>query len=92
MDYLSVGRCILAIGPSDISSIEYLVDNDVALVADSKDRLSEQIERIKNDKSIITAYAAKSHDYVIQKLDEDKIRKDFYNVLQQVINNYNNRI
>ncbi len=90
MDYLSVGRCILAIGPSDISSIEYLVDNDVALVADSKDRLSEQIERIKNDKSIITAYAAKSHDYVIQKLDEDKIRKDFYNVLQQVIDNYNN--
>lgn len=92
MDYLSVGRCILAIGPSDISSIEYLVDNNVAIVADSKKRLSEQIAEIKKSRSLISEYAAKSRNYVAQELDEDKIRLEFYNVLQQVIDNYKYKI
>lgn len=88
MDYLSVGRCILAIGPSDISSIEYLADNDVALIADSKEKLSDIIGKMKNDKNVIMEYANKGRNYVINYLDEDKIRKIFYNELQSIIDNY----
>ena len=88
MDYLSVGRCILAIGPSDFSSIEYLADNDVALIADSKGKLANQIALIKTDGAIIREYAAKGRDYAVSQLDEDKIRASFYNELQQIIDNY----
>ena len=90
MDYLSVGRCILAIGPSDISSIEYLADNNVAIVADSKQKLAEQIKLIKENRNIIEEYAAKGREYVENKLDEDVIRTGFYNTLQHIIDNYRN--
>ena len=92
MDYLSVGRCILAIGPSDISSIEYLADNEVALIADSKEKLANQIALIKTRGAIINEYAAKGRDYAVSQLDEDKIRASFYSELQQIIDNYKKRL
>ena len=88
MDYLCVGRCVLAIGPSDISSIEYLADNDVALVADSKQHLAEIVTQIKNNKEIISKYAAKGRHYVEKEFDENKIRSAFYNELKQISDNY----
>ena len=36
MDYISVGRCILAIGPSDIASTMYLDDRKLAYTARNK--------------------------------------------------------
>ena len=88
MDYLSVGRCILAIGPSDISSIEYLADGDLALIANSKERLTQIVSTIKKNKQIIADYASKGREYVVNQLDEDKIRKSFYDELQRVIDEY----
>lgn len=88
MDYLCVGRCILAIAPSDISSIEYLADNDVALIADNKQRLAEIVKLIKNNKDVISEYATKGRNYVEKELNETKIRTAFYNELKLVIDNY----
>lgn len=88
MDYLCVGRCVLAIGPSDISSIEYLADNDVALIADSKLHLEEILTLIKSNKDIISKYAAKGRHYVEKELDENKIRSSFYKELKQISDNY----
>lgn len=91
MDYLCAGRCILAIGPSDISSIEYLSENDLALIASQKEQLESIIDRIKNDKSIIVNYSKKGREYVKENLDEMSIRSEFRAVLQQVIDNYKHK-
>lgn len=88
MDYLCAGRCILAIGPSDISSIEYLVENDLALIASTKEQLDSIVNIIKNDKAVIDNYSKRGRGYVKDNLDETSIRAEFYNVLQQVIDNY----
>lgn len=88
MDYLSVGRCILAIGPSDVSSIEYLTENDVALIADSKEMLSQQVSAVRTDRQLIGEYAEKGRNYAVNQLNEDVIRKEFYDELQSVIDHY----
>ena len=88
MDYLSVGRCILAIGPADISSVEYLSDNDLALIASTKALLCEIVTRINNDRSVIVDYAQKGRNYVTKKLDANQMRQSLYNDLQYVIENY----
>lgn len=85
MDYLSAGRCILAIGPSDVSSIEYLSDNKIALIANSKQSLSVQVSLIKEEVNLISEYAERCHDFVTNQLDEEKIRKVFYDDLQSII-------
>lgn len=88
MDYLSVGRAILAIGPSDISSIEYLCDNNLAFVADSPDAVLKVLEMIKGDPNILLEYAKKGHDYVKINLDAKSLRLKLYNSLDDVIKEY----
>lgn len=89
MDYLSVGRCILAIGPGDISSVEYLKDNDLALIASSDKELHNVIGQIKNDKEIVSKYAEKGRTYTQKQLNPKEIRKKLHVDLQNVIDNYN---
>ena len=89
MDYLSAGRCILAIGPSDIASIEYLKENGVALVASNKMELNSIIERMHSDSSIVSEFAHKGRDYSSSHLSAERMRHDLYNNLQLIIDNYN---
>lgn len=88
MDYLSVGRCILAIGPDDISSIEYLKDNDLALIASSESELHDVIHQIQKKREIVAQYAEKSFTYSQKQLNPKEIRQKLYDDLQQIIDNY----
>ena len=88
MDYLSAGRCILAIGPSDISSIEYLAEHNIALVANSKDELEDVIIRILKDQQVLVDYAKRSKSFSTEHLNASRMHLDFYEDLQNVIINY----
>ena len=88
MDYLSVGRCILAIGPKEVSSFEYLEDNHLALIAGSKEELSQIIRNMAENRTMISEYAKRSYEYVSTQLDPKEKRKDLYDTLQAVIDNY----
>lgn len=88
MDYLSVGRCILAIGPSDIASMEYLTENDIALHSSSANQLNDILRRINADHSIVKNYAEKGRNYATKELNAHLLRKELYNDLQRVIINY----
>lgn len=88
MDYLSVGRTILAIGPSDISSIEYLNDNNLAFVADSPKGITQILKLIKGNPSVLLEYAQKGHNYVKNQLNADSLRKNLFNSLDSVISVY----
>lgn len=88
MDYLCVGRCILAIGPNDISSIEYLADNDLALVASDATMLNKIITTIKNNTSILQHYANRGIEYTKTELNADVIRQNLYDNLQKAIDTY----
>lgn len=88
MDYLSVGRCVLAIGPSDISSIEYLSENNVALTANSEEELVGVIKRMKQNPNLILEYAQRGRDYLEYHLNAEQMREKLYEDLQKVIDNY----
>lgn len=84
MDYLNAKRCILAIGPSDVASIEYLRDKDIALVASDNKSLSEICERIQEDRNIIQKYADRSKDYVLSELDPEIINNGLLQDIKSV--------
>lgn len=88
MDYLSVGRCILAIGPSDIASIEYLSDNNLALTADSKSNLDIIIGNINKNPQIIIEYAKRGVNYIKNNLNAKELRKELHDSLNEVVFSY----
>ncbi len=60
-DYLSSGKCILAVGPSDIAPIEYLRNNDAALVASDVKELKQILTKLLDHK-IIESYSKKAFE------------------------------
>lgn len=92
MDYLSVGRCILAIGPDDISSIEYLVENDTALVASDCEQLHGILEKMKENHDIVAEYATKGLTFAKEHLNAEQKRKELYDNLQEAMATHRKRV
>lgn len=59
-DYLSSGRCILAIGPDDNSTIDYFIREDAALVCTKENDIYNVLRKIADNNSLIDEYAKKS--------------------------------
>ena len=49
VDYLKAARPILAVGPKDVASIDHLIRNDCAIVADNKVELERKLRSILED-------------------------------------------
>ncbi|MHB8126276.1 MAG: glycosyltransferase family protein [Desulfitobacteriaceae bacterium] len=67
---LASGVCLFAYGPRNVSSIEYLKDNEAAFVVTDKNELQDALHIIINDKVLRNRYihnalklAEKRHDY-----------------------------
>lgn len=89
MDYLSVGRCIMAIGPKDIASIEYLRERNLALVASDKKEVYRAVADIKANESVLFDFARRGKDYINKELNAQEMRQYLYDDLSAVINHYN---
>lgn len=61
-DYLSSCRCILAIGPEDISSMEYLASEDAAVTCYSYDSIYVKLKQLVDDRQLIVEYAEKGYE------------------------------
>lgn len=59
-DTLSCGRCLFAYGPSDVASIEYLIDNNCACVATSESELENKLKDIIFNPSSRNTYINKA--------------------------------
>ncbi len=62
VDYLKMARPILAVGPKEVASIEHLVRNDCAIVADNKEELIEKLNEVLSDESKLTEIALKGYE------------------------------
>ena len=88
MDYLSVGRCVMAIGPADISSVEYIAEDNMGLVANSRDELRQVIQKVKTNPQILADFAEKGRNHTLLSLNPSIRRKVLHNSLQEVIDHY----
>lgn len=77
-DYLSSGKCILAIGPNGIAPIEYLKDEDAAIVVTDVNKIKDKLEYLLENE-VIERYSQKgfecaqrNHDIVVT---DKKIKK-----------------
>ena len=62
VDYFKSARPILAVGPKDVASIDHLIRNDCAIVADNKQELVEKLNECINNNNKLTEIAVKGYE------------------------------
>ena len=62
VDYFKSARPILAVGPKDVASIEHLIRNDCAIVADDKQELVKELTECINNNEKLTEIAVKGYE------------------------------
>jgi len=75
VDYLSRGKCILAVGCLGCASIDYLKNNDLALVVYRKSDIMNTLLSILEKPELLNKYADKSWNYAKRNLNINDIRK-----------------
>ncbi len=61
-DYLSCGKCILALGDKDIAPMEYFKEENVALCASDESEIKKQIEYVLNNPSLLAEYGKRAYE------------------------------
>lgn len=89
-DYLSSGRCVLAVGNGDLAPIEYLKENEAAIVATSGSEIEELLSKINRDPSVLEFYAKKAAELGIKNHTREKIEEVFYCVINEVYSKIEN--
>lgn len=59
-DYFKSGKCIFAIGNEDTAPIEYLKDNDAAVIASNKSETEKKLKLLIENPSLISVYGKNS--------------------------------
>lgn len=80
-DYFKSGKCIFAAGNRDVAPIDYLVDNDCAVVAGDEDEIFQKLNSIANNPAILNLYGKRAFDVGIQKHSKETMDQIFYSSL-----------
>ena len=82
-DYLSSGKCVFAIGPSDIAPIEYLSAEHAAIVASSEEDILPCLYELSK-RSVIDKYAANAIQCARKNHDREKMDEAIYGKLLEM--------
>lgn len=82
-EYINSNRCILAIGPSDVASIEYIKDNNLGYVLCSKkyNEWSAGLKNIIGNTNLLYKYIDNCRKFSVQHHDSKKNIKKIQNII-----------
>ena len=86
-DYLSTGKCILAIGNIDTAPMQYFLENDAAIICKNEDDILTALENICTKPDIIDKYAQKAILSAKKNHDPECIRSVFDKVILTAVKN-----
>lgn len=85
VDYMSLAKCIFAVGPKDVASIDYLIKNDAAVVAVNKQQIASYLKRLIEDPNLIAEYGKKAWECGRKNHQIDVIQKNFRADLEMLL-------
>ncbi len=83
-DYLSSGKSIFAVGRLDTAPMQYFINNDIAIVADTNAEMIAKFKSILDDPNILCEYAKKACECGIKNHKKDDILKIVHNSIEQL--------
>lgn len=85
VDYFYQKKCILAFGTRGVSTLDYLAENDAAIIATSKNELLNKLDYIRNNPLIIDEYSIRSWEMGKKNHQITKIQKMLKSDIDQII-------
>ena len=85
-DYFSAGKCIFAVGCSDIAPMEYLRENQCALIASNQSEIETQLRYIADHPQVLQEYAQNARNCALQNHEKAKVLALFNNTIESVVN------
>lgn len=76
-DYFASGKCVFAIGDEHIAPIEYLRENDAAIIATDYSEIEKQLRVLTENPQVIMEYGKKSFDCGKRNHEESDVKKTF---------------
>lgn len=89
MDYLCMGRTILGIGPKDVASIEYLKNNDAAMVVTGPEEMNTLVKRLRENPNLLLGYSQKGLAFAKTQMNAEELKMSLYNDMKAIIEDYN---
>ena len=83
-DYFAGGKCIFALASEDIAPIEYLKDEDAALVVTSYDEIEEKLRMLCQKPELVTEYGRKAFECGKRNHSSEKIFTEFMAHMSEV--------
>lgn len=84
-DYLSNGKCILAIGKDDIAPIDYFRKYDSALIAYSKEDLENRVRELVANPTLINEYGKKAFNCAKNNHEKTIMDKRFIETINKAL-------
>jgi hypothetical protein len=84
VDYLSRGRCILAVGPYSVASIQYFIQNKSGYVITDKKTLGKNLAQLIDDNNQIMSTAVAAWECGKKNHDEKFMRERFIERLNSI--------
>ncbi|PAW30080.1 hypothetical protein BKC07_04435 [Peribacillus simplex] len=84
-DSLKCGTCLLAYGPKNVASIDYLYRNSAAYVVNTKIELKSTLEELINNKVSRNRYIEKALNLATERHDEKRNSELIKNVISSVL-------
>lgn len=80
-DYFASGKCIFAIGDKTIAPIEYLTENDAALICTDYSEVEGKLREIVATPELISAYGKKAFDCGKKNHEQSLVKQTFVDTL-----------
>lgn len=80
-DYISNGKCVLAIGKEYIAPIDYFQRNDSALIAHSAEEIKARVEEIVANPMITDEYGEKAFNCAVRNHDKGMMTERFISTM-----------
>lgn len=72
-EYLSMGKCIFAYGPSNVGSMRFLFDNNLGLCCFDSKNLYTSLSKLLNNSNLMTKYSIEGKRYYNNKMKNFKL-------------------
>ena len=82
-DYFKRGKCIFAIGDETIAPIEYLTENDAAIISTKYEDIENQLRRLVEHPELLDVYGRKAFECGKRNHNEDLIRERFVSTVKK---------
>lgn len=80
-DYFKSGKCIFAVGPANIAPIDYLSENQAAVVATSKKEIYDKLLDLVENTEVIDKYGEQAYALGKREHSNEKMKDVFYRSL-----------